>query len=241
MPQQSAYDIAMKFVLKGGGTINGESAMQIVKGDPLMFDFSAISQYDEYSNFFEVQSFDFNMTLEPQDAASNAPRSSATPTGRAPPPSGATAGKTGASSDAFARWRSATEAEARKMKFNLKFQTFTFTRVIDAASPVFFQNCCSQKRFDSAALVKRVSMGLGNADGSGSVAPAFMRLEFKDILLTSLRWDDGDLVTESCEFECNWMSFQYRQQNPDGSLQQPQAKTIWDRTVDSGRSTNGAP
>jgi type VI protein secretion system component Hcp len=239
MPDQSAYDIAMKFVLKGGGIINGESAMQILDGDPLMDGFTSISEY--YSNFFEVTSFDFSMNLEPQDAASNAPRSAATPVGRPQPPTVAAAGKTAAAAggDPFGRWRSATESEAQKMRFNLKFQTFHFTRVIDAASPIFFQNCCNQKRFESAALVKRVSMGIPAPSSSGSVAPAFMRLDFKDILLTSIQWDDGDLVTESCEFECNWMSFQYRQQAPDGTLLPPQTKAIWDRFEDNVRVAAG--
>ena len=231
----SAYEIAMKFVLPGNTDMNAESALSVIPGDPLMGDFTSINDYHDYSNFFEVQTFDFSMSVEPQDAAAAPPRSSASPTART---AAAPNAKAGASSDPFNRWRSATEDEAKKMKFNLTFDTFNFTRVIDAASPIFFMNCAAQKKFDSAALVKRISTGI--QDGSPIMAQAFLRFDFQGVTIKSIKWDDGDLVTETVQFTCDSMSFQYRQQNADGSLGAPVDPAKWDRKKDSARTDGGA-
>ena len=239
----SAFDIAMKFVMKGGEAVLAESTLNIAKGDPLMTDFKPITDYDDYSNFFEVLSFDFALNVEPEDAGSgNLSREAGIPGGFSHQPyAGVQPGRPGfpgghgpaKAGDPFQRWRSATEAEARRMKFELSFDSFRFTRVIDGASPRLFQYCSRQKSFESAAVVKRVSTGLHG--GLDRQSFAFMRIDFTDVLLKSVKWSDGALVTESCEFVCNSLAFQYRQQMPDGRLLAPAEAAKWDRKKDSER------
>ena len=243
---ESAFDIAMKFVTKEGGPVWAESTLDVAKEDKLMKDFEPITDYNDYSNFFEVQSFDFAMNVVPADAVSGGHnRGLGTPGGLTYPmqPNGGTAAaghgaaKVG---DPFQSWRSATEHDARKTKFKLSFDSFRFTRVIDGASPLFFQYCSRQKSFKSAAIVKRVSTGLRG--GLDRQSLAFMRIDFKEVLLKSVKWSDGALVTESCEFVCNSLSFQYRQQQVGGSLGSPtdRATATWDRTIDSKRKPGEA-
>jgi type VI protein secretion system component Hcp len=241
----SAFDIAMKFVAKGGVTVWAESALQKAPEDPFMKDFNPITSYQDYSNFFEVQTFDFAMNVEPEDAASgNLNRGVGAAGGPArqihpvaqPSQSGASGGagaKSAKGSDPFQRWRSATDVEARKIKFKLSFDSFRFTRVIDGASPIFFHYCSRQKPFDSAAVVKRVSTGL--TSGTQRLSQAFMRIDFKDVLLKSVKWSDGELVTESCEFVCSSLKFRYRQQNYDGGFENETDPAVWNRTTDSAR------
>jgi type VI protein secretion system component Hcp len=235
---ESSFDIAMKFVRNGNGAVWAESTLQVAPTDPLMKDFVPIVSYQDYSNFFEVQSFDFAMNVEPEDAGSGklshgagggGPLNPVAPSGH--PGAKGVAGTKG--SDPFQRWRSATEDEARKIKFKLSFDSFRFTRVIDGASPIFFQYCSRQMPFESAAIVKRVATGL--TGGTQRVSEAFMRIDFEDVLLKSVKWSDGELVTESCEFVCSSLKFQYRQQKYGGDLGAPIAPAIWNRKTDSER------
>ncbi len=240
---ESAFDIAMKFVMEGKIPVPAESTLDVPKDDDLMKDFIPITDYNYYSNFFEVESFDFAMNVVPEDSGSgNLSRGAiaqsgfahqlgpgASP-GRPGTPAGPGAAKRG---DPFLRWRSATEQQARDMKFELSFDSFRFTRVIDGASPLFFQYCSRQTPFESAAIVKRVSMG--KYGGVLRQSFAFMRIDFTEVLLKSVKWSDGGLVTEACEFVCSSLSFQYRQQQADGNLDAPNVATVWDRKRDSDR------
>lgn len=256
--EDSAYDIAMKFVLDGGGTIWAESTLTKDGDDPLMKDFDPVTDLSDYSNFFEVTTFDFSMNNEADDGDAGKKNGGAAAGGRAgvaarlgpsahsgsagllftgsagrPPQAAAGAAPEGGSSDPFHRWRSATEKEAMAMSFQLSFDSFKFTRIVDGASPAFFQNCARQVTFESAALIKRVS--LGAIGGVQRPALAFMRFDFKSVMLKKVEWTDGDLVTENCEFVCDWLSFQYRQQNSDGSLKPVAHMATWDRKRDSQR------
>lgn len=247
---QSPYDMAMKFVGKGGGTVWAESTLVKDPADELMKDFKPAESLDAYSNFFEVTTFDFGMSVEPDDGEGGGGGKGAGK-GRIPPPGGRQPGyspsagllMTGpagrgdaapgtGSSDAFHRWRSATEEEAKKMNFQLHFESFTFTRIVDGASPSFFQNCANQVSFESAALVKRVSRG---TLGGQRLPLAFMRFDFTNVMLKKVSWEDGELVTENCEFVCEKMTFKYRQQKSDGDLKPVADVAKFDREDDAKR------
>lgn len=250
--EQSPYDMAMKFVLEGGGTVWAESTLVKDPNDDLMRDFQPAKSLDDYSNFFEITTFDIGMSVEPDDGEGGAggrpgpAGKPALPALRGARPSisqaagllmtgpagrGDAAPGTG-SSDAFHRWRSATEKEAMEMNFQLHFESFTFTRIVDGASPSFFQNCANQTSFESAALIKRVSRG---TLGGTRLPLAFMRFDFKNVMLKKVTWEDGELVTENCEFVCDWLSFQYRQQQPNGDLKPVAHVATWDRDRDAER------
>ena len=226
----TSFDIAMLFVLKDGSAVWAESTMDKFPDDPLMQDFQPITDYNDYSNFFEVTEFSFSLAVKAAEESVGA---------MSRPGAGNNQHQAHASSadGAFDRWRSAVESEYRKIKFPLSFDTFSFSRVIDGASPTFFQACARQESFRSAALIKRVSGS--RVSTKGRQALAFMRFDFRDVMLKSLSWDDGDLVTERCTFTCKEFDFRYRQQNPDGSLGQEKGKASWKRDRDSRVSGAG--
>lgn len=220
-------DILMKFVDKKRQPVWAESTLDVLKTDAFLKDFDPASEYADYSNFFEVKSFNYTMKLNPHDDAvsklSN-PR--------------ATSSVVHEAADEFSRWRSAKGDEYKKIKFPLAFDNFSFSRVIDGASPLFFGACCNQDSFHSATLVKRVSVG--GVSGTERVAMGYLRFDFLDVMITSLDWDDGDLVTESCNFICKAMRVRYRQQQFDGSFRDP---ATWDPLsfrLDGGRSFGSA-
>ena len=226
---ETSFDIAMLFVLKDGSAVMAESTLNKVPNDPLMLDFQPITDYNDYSNFFEVTEFSFSLAVKAAEENVGA-------MSRPGAVSSQLHAQSSSADAAFDRWRSASEAEYRKINFPLSFDTFSFSRVIDGASPTFFQSCARQESFKSAALIKRVSGGLTGAKVRH--AQAFMRFDFRDVMLKSLSWDDGDLVTERCSFTCKEFDFRYRQQNPDGSLGQEKGKASWKRDRDS-RVTGG--
>ena len=98
----------------------------------------------------------------------------------------------------------------------MEFNAFSFTRLLDAASMPFFNCCCNSVSFKSAALVKRLSVGVV---GDNRMRPmGFLRFDFRDVLLTGVNWDDGDLVSESCTFICRAMRVRYKQQDVKGTV-----------------------
>jgi type VI protein secretion system component Hcp len=97
-------------------------------------------------------------------------------------------------------------------------EPFGFSRQMDCASPVLFQNCFQTKPFDSAVVVKR-KRGVRSALDSGTsyVHVPYLRLEFKGVLLISVDWDGGDQMKEKYKFVSQTVVVKYRQQNHDGS------------------------
>jgi len=218
MVDQSRADLMMKFVDKDRQVVWAESTLNASPGDSFMDGFEPTSSADEYSAFFEVKSFNFAIAVKPQDKGVGALSKQAA--------ASAGGGRPSAASDEFLRWRSAKEDEYRKIHFPVEFNAFSFTRLLDAASMPFFTACCNSVSFYSASLVKRVSVGTA---GSDKMMPmGFLRFDFRDVLITGVNWDDGDLVSESCTFICRAMRVKYKQQQADGSLRPPVGQpAVW--------------
>ncbi len=210
MADDHKTDIVMKFERKGGaGDVNAECALDKAKGDDFMDGFEP-QTYDSFSNFFEVQGFSYGFEVKDESdtkqeggAKHQAPKKDKLVSGD------------------FVSWRTGTDDEAKNVKLQLEFRSFKFERLIDSASPIFFDHLVKSKSFASAILVKRVSVG---ADGT---AMGFLRLEFFDVLLTSLDWDDGDMTKEKVEFICKKFIMRFRPQKADGSLYEAVTEVTW--------------
>ena len=219
--EQNKTDLMMRFVLEGN-PVWAECAMQVADDDTLMDDFTRSTDYDTYTNFFEVNDFDFGMSLKESDESTSALGQTARPMAAASGPAhhgaqGAGHGARGSGpSGAFARWRSATNAEYKKIYYPLEVDKFSFSRIIDSASPIFFQACCTSKTFDKAAIVKRLSRG--DIDGEERLSAGYLRIDFTKVLITSIDWSDGDMVKEKIDFICQGFKIRYRRQSIDGSV-----------------------
>ena len=235
---QNATDLVMRFVLNRN-PVWAECALEIDPTDTLMKDFGQNTGYDNYADFFEVSSFDFGVSLKESDEST----STLGPASRHP----ATPHANGPGTGAYARWRSATGEEYKNIYYPLEFDEFNFERTIDAASPIFFQCCCKAVNFDSAVLVKRLSQGdIGTAKGQFSrPSVGFLRIDFDKVLITSISWDDGDVVKEKCAFICQKMKITYRQQKTDGTISSgsefsaiwPNPKNDRSQNIRGGRGT----
>lgn len=194
MAEKPKTDTIMKLELKGR-PVTAECTLTPAKGDKLMDGFN-----QQLQNYFEIYEFDFGMSLKESDDKSVT-----------------------TDSGAFARWRSASRTEYKKIVYPLEFDKFSFKRTLDRASPIFFASCCSSVTFDTATVVKRLAQD--------SDRPAFgvMRIDFTKVLLTGIDWSDGELITENIDFIAQKMTITLRGQSADGTISaDKEYKMKWD-------------
>jgi type VI protein secretion system component Hcp len=148
-------------------------------------------------------------------------------------------GKSGAKKGgSFARWRSTSPTDATWTSdhaYPAYINEFAFTRLIDKASPVLFDFCCRKESFPFVTFIKRKAAVAGN-----SVLPeslAYLRIDLANVLLTGIRWSDGDIVEESCQMICQKMRIIYWQQNFDSTLT-PIGSVDWAMPLDQPPSSS---
>ena len=219
MADQHKSDIVMRFVQMDGKPVYAECALDVNPSDRFMTDFHPAT-YDNYSDFFEVSKFSSGFEVKDEDQSKSRLGSDNT-TGRS-----SNKKSVGLVQGEFASWRSATDTQAAEVIYPLECQTFRLDRLIDAASPIFFEHCCKSISFKAATLVKRV------ATGGANLPVGFLKIDFQSVLITSLNWDDGDMTMEKCEFICRDFKLQYRQQKADGTLS-ARAEASWNYKTDA--------
>jgi type VI protein secretion system component Hcp len=198
-------DLLMKLVTPGGQGIAAGAKSTVVKDDKLLFDFWP-------GKFFEVEDFGLGLELNDFETAGSSTtvqtQQTAVPLGK------------------FASWRDLRKstADIKQITFPVDMEPFSFTRLIDRASPLLFENCANSVGFASATLVKR------KVTGQTLALQAFLRLDFKDVLLVGISWDDGDILKEKCKFICRGVTVQYRRQASDGTLAAP-ASAEWEQKM----------
>jgi len=142
-------------------------------------------------------------------------------------------GKQGGS---FARWRSATDDSWQQAgAYPAYINEFSFTRLIDMASPVLFDFCCRKESFPFVTFIKRKAAIAGSSTEPESLA--YLRIDLANVLLTSIRWSDGDIVEETCQMKCQKMRIIYWQQDFDSTLV-PIGAVDWQSPVISPSSSS---
>jgi type VI protein secretion system component Hcp len=209
MADQPKSEMFMQFVTKDGDALLAECAADKDKDDDWMKDFNP-EDAQNYSDFFEVAKFEFGVAIKPEDTSKSDAQT------HKPQQHGGNTKKDAQhakAKDAWQSWRSAnSDSDVDNLKYPFEVDKFQFERVIDRASVELFTACCTSQTFKSAVFVKRVSTG-GTRPGR-----AFLRIDFDEVMVTSLNWDDGDMLNETCEFICRGFKFKYRRQAADGSF-----------------------
>ncbi len=197
---QSQGDLLMKFVQANGEAVKAEGTSSLTSANSLVADFLP-------GKYFEIDSFGLGLNVEDSEIGSNALNPSSSERGGA---AEATAHK-----QKFSAWRDAkkkTRSQIAQIAYPVVLEPFSFSRLMDRASPIFFQNCCNSVSFESASLVKR------KPTGASMALQGFLRIDFKNVLIIGVDWDDGQAVKEKCKFICRGVSVQYKRQANDGSL-----------------------
>jgi type VI protein secretion system component Hcp len=183
--------------------------MALVQGNPIAAECEAkIDTTDRFmrgfvvGKYFEISDFSFGIDLTDDDSVTKETKDKDGKESKAP------------KANKFARWKTGTGQAVRPYEVNM--DEFSFSRQIDIASPILFQNCFRSKSFDSAVIVKRKVGGLSGTNGITGFP--FLRIDLNDVLLVSLDWEiDDHVVREKCKLVCREVSVQYRPQQPDGS------------------------
>jgi type VI protein secretion system component Hcp len=110
----------------------------------------------------------------------------------------------------FSKWRNERAANAGSTRYPLEVEPVTFTRYMDQASTTLLQALFDSQSLASASIVRRIDTGSG--------AAAYLRLDFTDLLIVGIDWDDDELIEEKFKFICRGVQVRFRPQNSDGSL-----------------------
>lgn len=101
----------------------------------------------------------------------------------------------------------------RKTGDFVDMQPVSYTRVLDSASPLLFKALTECTTLASITIVKRKGAGAATS-GLG-----YLRLDFSDVLMTSLNWKDSEhVVVETGTFIYRKLTINYLVQKPDGTL-----------------------
>ena len=248
-------DLFMYMLDENDNTLPCESAIMIAKGDPFMTEFKPAG-LDSYSNYFDVTEFEFALALD--DSSKGGAGAGGAGAGAA--------ASAGSSIGSFGDWYMAddplTAFSSNDKRYRIKKISGSIGKVVDSASPGFFQNCCNKKTYNKAILVKRaftgapagsggggIGFGLSASAGAGglgasaslsfasgdkigeSQALGYLRILMTDVRITSVSWEDGDLLQEKLGFKCQHMEIVYRQQNDPGDLRSQIQLMNWTYTV----------
>lgn len=113
----------------------------------------------------------------------------------------------------FAKWRSATDDSWRRQDgkqvqpYNARIGEFSFTRRIDRSSLKLFKYLCASKDFAFATMIKRKSASVANSDLPEN--QSYLRLDFKEVAVSSMKWSDDDVIEETCTFHAKEMRVQF--------------------------------
>lgn len=215
MADRESNDVLMTFIDNNGRGVAAECTSVWDKDDTdMMKDF-------EDGKFFEVDDFDFGVSLgDFEDGGGGHGGGSPSsgnlgennlhaPPGRdgAPAAQNAEKKKAKSSSKRFAKY-----LEGGDIEFKPEVKEITITKQVDISSVRFLQSCLTYGKFQKAVLVKR------KFTGGFDFHEAFLRIEFKEPLITGIDWDEGEIVKEKIKFICRGIVVAYRPQNADGTL-----------------------
>jgi hypothetical protein len=230
MPSNEATDVLMTFIDKSGAGVAGECASVWNISDSMKDGFSA-------GTFFEVNEFSFsggikaegsgssngsggftssrgnNLSARPAPTASGQVKS----TPKLPPtnPNDPNAKSKDRGSE-FSKYIMGIKDWEKGMAMDVK--EIEVTRQMDVGSPILFSSCVNLVSFTKAILVKRKIIGGIASRGVTVPLMGFFRIEFKEPLIISVDWDDGEVIKEKIKFVCRGGTIIYKPQKPDGSL-----------------------
>lgn len=211
MADKESNDVLMTFIDNNGRGVAAECTSVWDHDDTdMMKDF-------QDGKFFEVDDFDFGVSLgDSESGGSEGGGSSSTGNDNslhAPPgQNGAPAAQNTEKKKAGSSKRFAKYIEGGDIEFKPEVKEITITKQMDISSVRFLQSCLTYGKFQKAVLVKR------KFTGGFDFHEAFLRLEFKEPLITGIDWDEGDIVKEKIKFICRGITVAYRPQNKDGTL-----------------------
>ena len=107
----------------------------------------------------------------------------------------------------FTRFMTQGRRTARERSYPADLEQITITKRFDVSSTNIFRLCKDNKTLFGASILKRKPIG----DQS---LRTYLRLDFTDVLITDLSWEDGDFVKEQFKFVCRKAEVTYCMEGP---------------------------
>jgi hypothetical protein len=211
---KDSSDVLMTFIDSSGQGVPAESnTVWNEKDTTMMADFTQ-------GNVFELDDFAFGVGLGSSEESRGETTHSNTQRGFGTNALHDLHGKGGSASQADSKDpnkksganRFAGYIQSGKLNFPIDMQEVSITKQLETASQTFLRNCLKLIPFQKAVLVKR------KFTGNQDFHEAFLRLEFEEPLITSIDWDDGEVVKEKIKFVCRGVKAAYKPQSADGTL-----------------------
>ena len=126
-------------------------------------------------------------------------------------------------------------------QLSFKAGQFSLSRRIDCATPVLFQMCCERKALGYVSILKRTQARARAGSGAATLDQiSFLRIDFTDVLITGVDWNDGDVVEEKLKFQATKLAMRTMSQDATGKLLAIDGYTwvakVADTALSAGRS-----
>ena len=181
-------ELLMKLVKSTGEAVKAECQVEIDSRDDLMAGFAA-------DRFFQIEDFSLTVGLDESESKSV----DKSDKGEAP-------------KSKYGKWLNESAREAGSTQYQLEVEPVSFSRLMDQGSTELLQACCQSKTFSSGTIVRRLTTG---QDGG---AKAYLRLDFTDVLITEVDWEECDQIKEKYKFICRGVKMQLKPQASGGTL-----------------------
>jgi len=120
------------------------------------------------------------------------------------------------------------------------FDTFTITKVMDAASPMLYQVMCQHAPSQQSPDPTRIPAAMMAMRKPGGEFLLYLQFYFKELVITDLEWEGGGgdtPPTETVTFAFNAMGVQYRKQASKGGIA---GRTSWGWDIPGNKALTGA-
>ena len=192
----SKSELLMKLVKSTGEAVKAECQVEIDSSDDLMAGFAS-------DRFFQIEDFSLTVGLDDTESKPVRPEKAAA-----------------ASAPKFAKWRAERTGDGVSTQYQLDVEPVSFSRLMDQGSTELFQACCQSKTFNSCTIIRRLPTGQNGG------AKAYLRLDFTDVLITEIDWEDAEQIKEKYKFICRGVKMQFKPQASGGTLG-PAIPGVW--------------
>ena len=102
----------------------------------------------------------------------------------------------------YSRFMSQGRSAMRAKTYPADLDQISISKQMDQSSTTIFSLCRDSKTLYGASLLKRKAIGMESLRG-------YLRIDFFDVLITDLNWDEDDVVKEKFKFVCRRAVVQY--------------------------------
>ena len=201
-------DILMKLEMTKGSYVPAECSAVLDSDDPLATDFKGTGTTGSLvvGNYFAIEEFSFDIGLADREKKPASVTPEQMQEHMKNMQKAMAAGKTfeakeGSYKDFMKTGRGSYPAD---------LQAVSITKSMDRSSTTLFEKVQDSFKFVSATILRRKAIGADTLRG-------YLRIDFTDVMLTELNWEDDEVVKETFKFVCRGATIKYAMESGSAS------------------------